>query len=177
MKILFLMAIEDRIWNMKKAAEKVEEQYPGLIEPQYYSVWDLAVHTEKIPQMVEAAEESDFVFIYFHGGAQSLPDFNSIWDRVSDGRPVYFESSLPEEIAELMPKSGLSPSQYKDISRYFSLGTPENYAAMILYTAKELFGASCEVPSPKPPKEDGFYSRGRILSDEEVLDLKKKAAG
>ena len=141
MKITFLMAIEDRIWNMKKAAELVDSRYPGLIDAEYFSVWDLAVHTEKIPQMELAAKGSDFVFVYFHGGAQSLPDFHLIWKQFA-GRPVYFESSIPEELAELMPTSGLTPEQYKVMNSYFSLGTPENYASMMQYIAWPYFDIS-----------------------------------
>ena len=175
MKITFLMAIEDRIWNMKKAVELVSASYPGLAQAEYYSVWDLAVHTEKIPQMEASARGSDFVFVYFHGGAQSLPDFHLIWKEFA-GRPIYFESSIPEELAELMPTSGLTPAQYKVMSSYFALGTPDNYASMIKYIAREFFGADCEVPAPKPPAEDGFFEGGLVLSDEESEALKKQAA-
>ena len=79
MKITFLMAIEDRIWNMRKAAEQLEKTHPQLIEADYYSVWDLSVHTEKIEDLKKSAASADLVFIYFHGGANSLPDFHLLW--------------------------------------------------------------------------------------------------
>ena len=175
MKITFLMAIEDRIWNMRKAAEQLEKTHPQLIEADYYSVWDLSVHTEKIADMRKSAAASDLVFIYFHGGANSLPDFHLLWEEFC-GRPIYFESSLPEELAELMPTIGLTPQQYKAISSYFALGTQDNYASMLLYMAREFGGADVEVPAPKPPAEDGLYEDGRVLDPAETEALLQRAA-
>ena len=175
-RILCLIATEDRLWNMRRAFRSLQESHPGLLEGSCWSVWELSGHPEKIPQMLEDAQSSDYAVVYFHGGAQVLPDFPMIWQRLTARQPVYYQSSLPDEIAELLPVSGLSPEEYKGVQRYFELGDVENFRAMLLHIAHDRFGADCAVPAPKPPREEGFYTPRGVLTEEESLALRRRAA-
>ncbi|MGM9605896.1 MAG: cobaltochelatase subunit CobN [Oscillospiraceae bacterium] len=175
-RVLCLIATEDRLWNMRRAFRSLQESHPGLLEGRCWSVWELSNHPETIPRMLEDARDSDYAMVYFHGGAQILPDFHEIWQRLTERQPVYFQSSLPDEISELLPTSGLSPEEYKGVQRYFRLGDEENLRAMLLHIAHERFGADCAVPAPKPPLEEGFYTPGGVLSEEESLALCQRAA-
>lgn len=174
--ILCLIATENRLWSIRRALKRVEASYPGLMEGHCWSVWELAAHPENIPDMLTDGESCRFALVYFHGGAQSLPGFPEVWKRLTGKMPVYFESSLPDEIAQLLPESGLSQEEWREISRYFSLGDEENYAALLLYIAHRYFGADCTVPEPVPPPEEGFYVPGGILDGERCEALRRRAA-
>lgn len=175
-RFLCLIATEDRLWHMKRALRRVAEAYPDLLEGSCWSLWDLAAAPEKVTVMLDAAEECNYGVVYFHGGAQTLPDFPTVWQKLTARMPVYFESSLPEEIAELLPTSGLTPKEYQDVRQYFRWADTENISAMLLHIAQTRFGANCTAPPPMPPVREGFYTPCGILSAAEGDALRQKAA-
>ena len=167
-KILCLIATEDRLWNMRKAFSRVEELYPGLLYGCCWSLWDLCAHPEKTPDMLAQAAECDFAIVYFHGGTQMLEGFPKVWQEIIQRMPVYFESSLPQEIAELLPDSGLTEAEYRGLQQYFRFGDEPNFCGMLLRIARDRFGAQVSPPEPVPPLEEGFYDHGRVLTREET---------
>lgn len=175
-QFLCLIATEDRLWNMKRALRQLGESHPGLIQGHCFSLWELCAHPDRIPQMLEQAQSCDFGIVYFHGGAQTLPDFPGVWRTLSGHMPIYFESSLPEEIAELLPQSGLTEREYQDIRQYFRLADAPNFSAMLLHIAAARFGADCKAPAPVSPQEEGFYLPSGILDGEAALSLRRQAA-
>ncbi len=152
--VLCLIATENRMWAMRQALRRVEASRPGLVAGHCWSLWELSAHPEKIPDMLDNAASCRFAVVYFHGGAQSLQGFPEVWKRLTGRMPVYFESSLPDEIAQLLPDSGLTQEDWRGINRYFSLGDEPNLAALLLYIARRYFGADCQVPEPAPPPEE-----------------------
>ncbi len=176
-RILCLIATEDRLWNMKRAFRRLAAERPGLLEGSCWSVWDLSADPAKVSAMLAEAEKCSYAVIYFHGGAQIIPDFHKVWQRLTERMPVYFESSLPEEVAELLPASGLTPEEYQGVRRYFRLADEANFAAMLLHIAHSRFGADCPAPPPCPPLEEGFYTPRGILGEEEGRALRRRAAG
>jgi len=175
-RFLCLIATEDRLWNMRRAIQSLRETYPGTIDGSCWSVWDLSANPQKIPDMLTDAENCDFAVVYFHGGAGTISDFHKIWESLTSRMKVYFESSLPDEISELLPQSGVTPDEYRDIRSYFSISSRENFRSMLLHIAKAHFGMDCEVPLPQPLPEDGFYMPEGILAEHEALALKAQAA-
>ena len=165
--ILCLIATEDRLWNMRRAFRRVEETCPGLLSGRCWSLWDLCAHPEKTDDMLADAAACDFAVIYFHGGTQMLSGFPRVWEAITRRMPVYFESSLPEEIAEMLPASGLTEAEYRALQRYFRFGDETNFCGMLLRIARDRFGAALTVPEPAAPQEEGFYDRGRVLTAEE----------
>ncbi|MBR2894682.1 MAG: cobaltochelatase subunit CobN, partial [Oscillospiraceae bacterium] len=161
---------------MKRSLRHLRQTYPGLVEGYCYSVWDLSTHPEKVTQMLQQAETCDFGIVYFHGGAQTLPDFPGVWSKLSAKMPTYFESSLPEEIAELLPQSGLTETEYQNIRQYFRLADEQNFSSMLLHIASSRFGAKCTVPEPLAPLEEGFYRPTGILDEAASNALRRSAA-
>lgn len=174
--LLCLIATETRLWAVRRALKNIENTHPGLIAGHCWSVWDLAAHPEKIQEMLADADNCRFGLVSFHGGVQSLPGFPEVWRRLSDRMPVYIETSLPDEIAQLLPESGLTAEQWKAINRYFSLGDEKNVTALLLHIASRYFGADCVAPDPVPPPEEGFYSPCGILTEEQCAALRRRAA-
>ena len=99
-----------------------------------------------------------------------------VWNRLTGHMPVYFESSLPDEVAQLLPSSGMTPDEYQAVQRYFGYGGEENFQSMLLHIAHHAFGADCDVPPPVPPVEEGFYTADGILSEEDALALRRYAS-
>ena len=174
--ILTLIATEDRVWNMKRALRRVEEQYPGLMQGHCFSVWDLAAHPEKTALLLEEARQCNFGIIYFHGGIQTLPDFHNLWEKIIQQMPAFFESSLPDEMAHFLPMSRVEEGEYRRLRQFFDYGGEENLTGMLLDIASSQFGIDCETREPVPPLEEGFYGCNGIMTPDECEALRKKAA-
>ena len=115
MRFFCLIATEDRLWNMKKAFRMLQQQYGDAIQGSCYSLWDVCQKPDAYAAMMEEARGCQYAIVYFHGGAQILPDFRGFWKQITAWMPAYFESSLPDEIAELMPSSGVTPEEYRTV--------------------------------------------------------------
>jgi len=182
MKFLCIIGTEDRLFFMKKAFLELKQEYPNDFDADCYSVWELK-NKEKYDSMLKKLKNYDFAIVYFHGGAHLLDDFPKFWDIVKNIMPVYFVSSLPEEIAELMPNSCLSIDAYKKMTEYFELSNIENLKAMLLLAANFL-GAKYEIPKLKLPKTDGYYMAEGIVDAsmeaeyiQNIIDKKKPIIG
>lgn len=175
-RVLCLIATEDRLFNMRCAARNVQRQYPGLLEARCHSVWDLAAHPERSEALLKDAQDCHFGMVYFHGGIQCVSDFPQLWEKLRAIMPIWFQSSIPEEAADFMARSGLSPEDYRTLSAYFHLGGEENLTQMLLQIAARHFGADCAALPPVAPAEEGFYLDGEILSQEQTEELRRLAA-
>lgn len=102
-------------------------------------------------------------------------DFTEFWKRVTSHARCFFQSSLPEEIAELMPASRLAPSEYQTLNDYFFRATEENCFNMLLWIVHGLFG----VGKPALPYEEipqaGLYVGGEISGAEAEKDYLRQA--
>lgn len=175
-RILCLIALEDRLWNIRRALRGVEEAHPGLVEGVCWPVDRLAEDPRRMEQMLKDADRCDFAVVYFHGGLQCIPDFHLVWERLAGHMPVYFQSSLASEMEQLLPTSGLKPEEYQAVSEYFQYGDVDNLRAMLLYIAAHWFGADCCPPEPRAPLAEGFYSNGKVLDREQAEALRRRAA-
>ncbi|MFR5071294.1 MAG: cobaltochelatase subunit CobN [Bianqueaceae bacterium] len=167
---------EDRLWNMKKAFRMLQQQYGDVIQGSCYSLWDVCQKPDAYAAMMEEARGCQYAIVYFHGGAQILPDFRGFWKQITAWMPAYFESSLPDEIAELMPSSGVTPEEYRTVQSYFQYADADNFAAMFLAIASARFDMPCPVPPPKPPLSRGFYRPGGPIPREEEEAVLRGAA-
>lgn len=176
MRFFCLIATEDRLWNMKKAFRMLQQQYGDAIQGSCYSLWDVCQKPDAYAAMMEEARGCQYAIVYFHGGAQILPDFRGFWKQITAWMPAYFESSLPDEIAELMPSSGVTPEEYRTVQSYFQYADADNFAAMFLAIASARFDMPCPVPPPKPPLSWGFYRPGGPIPREEEEAVLRGAA-
>lgn len=162
-KFLCLIDTDDRIYYFRRALLKLEKEYPGEFEGKCFSPMSIRMDMSKYDELLEFARGCDFALVYFHGGCQNLPDFNTFWNTVTSRAPCFFVSSLPEEISELAPSSGISPARYATLNDYFSRPSEDNIYHMLLYAANVFFhtGAPaapyCDIP------QGGLYLPGGIL--------------
>lgn len=164
-KFLCIIDTDDRNFYFRKALARLNEETNGEIDGECFSPMAVRMDKTKFESLVQRAKEYDFAVMYFHGGCQNLPDFQKVWDIASAKMPCFFVSSLPEEIAELAPVSGISPAEYAHLNDYFCRPTEENVYNMLLHAANAFFGAGapaapyCEIP------RSGLYLPGGVLDE------------
>lgn len=175
-RFLCLIETDDRMFCIKSALSRLKARYPRALGGCSFSPMEVRADKDRYAALMDAAGDCDFAVVYFHGGCQNLPGFDRFWARVTKRMPCFFVSSLPEEIAELMPSSRLQPEQYKSISGYFSRLSEENYFNMLLYIANVFFGmGDPAAPYDETPRA-GLYLPGGILNAQEEKDYLTRAA-
>lgn len=161
MNVLCIIGTEDRLFYMKSAFMQLEKEYPNEFNDCCYSVYELR-NKKKYDDMLKKIINYDFAIVYFHGGAHLLGDFPGFWNAVKTIMPVFFVSSIPEEISEFMPQSLLSIDYYKKMAEYFEIPSVDNFKSMILIAAN-FSGKKYEIPRLKSFRTDGYYMPDGII--------------
>lgn len=172
---LCLIDTDDRNYYFQKALKRLAAEAPGDFSGACFSPMEVRMRPEQRERLMELAHTCDFAVVYFHGGCQNLPDFSSFWQAVSAHAPCFFVSSLPEEIAELAPQSGVNAARYAALNDYFSRPTEENVYNMLLRAANEFFGAG---PAAAPYAElpsSGIYQPGSMPGAAEEAEYLERA--
>jgi len=167
LKFLCLIDTDDRNYYFRSALRRLEQEYSGQISGKCFLPGQVSMNKEERAKLMEAAEECDFAFVYFHTSCGNLKNFHEFWDKVTSHAPCYFISALSEEIGELTPTAGVAPEEYQAYSNYFWRLSEENCYRMLLYAAYHRFGVGKE---PEPFVETpfaGIYLNGRILDEKE----------
>lgn len=168
---LFLIMNEYRLWGARKAIAQVTAQYPDEFDARAWSAEEANADPAVAEALLAYAEKADMLFLSAHGSVQNLYCFVPMWKRVCGRCPVYFYSTMSDEMAEMLPQLGLSAETYQEIDRYYQAGEPEDMLQMLLCAANHLFGASYPLLPPTPPMQSGIYLRGRkILPPEQEAD-------
>ena len=88
-----------------------KSRYPGAVEGRVYSVREVNADAGLERALLADGAAADMAFLASHGSIQNLYCFSRLWKALA-GRPVYFTSTMGDELAELSPESGLEPAVY-----------------------------------------------------------------
>lgn len=167
LKFLCLIDTDDRNYYFRRALSRLREEYPGEIDGECFSPGAVRMDPTLRQRLMASAETCDFAVVYFHGGCGNFPGFPELWTAITSHSPCFFASSMPEEIGELAPTSGVETHVYQDMNDYFSRATEENCLNMLLYAANRFFSVG---QSAKPFAEipaAGLFVGGKQLNAEE----------
>ena len=161
-KLLFVLMNEHRLWAMPQALATLEERYPGASEGQVYSVREVNASPELEQALLDAAGQADMAFLASHGSIQNLHCFPRLWETLA-GRPVYFTSTMGDELAELLPRSGLEPSAYAALDAYYQAGSQADLERLVLCALNHCFGGDYPLSPPSPIRGQGIYTLEGLL--------------
>ncbi len=170
-RFLFIATGEDRIWNFKKVFKKLDKTHPGKFSADFYLVSDLNKNIDKYEDMLKIIDESDFIFMYLHGGARQFNKFNEFWSEKACLKPIFYTTTALEEIPELMPKMGLDRNCYHRIDKYYKELNVDNLYSMILYISNTLFNTEYKFSEPIKQNSFGIYKHGKPLNAEEEKEF------
>lgn len=122
-KLLFVLMNEYRLWALPQALAALERRYPGAVEGRVYSVREINADAGLERALLADGAAADMAFLASHGSIQNLYCFSRLWEAL-EGRPVYFTSTMGDELAELLPRLGLEPALYAALDSYYQAGSP-----------------------------------------------------
>lgn len=166
MRILFVTMNEYRLWAAPKAAGLLEGQWPGEFEQRVYAVRQVNGDPAAAARLLEDCLWADFAVLSAHGSIQALHCFPGLWERLAGKKPVFFTTTMPDELAQLSGQLGLSPETYRQLEAYYQSGSPADLAQLILCAANACYGGAYPLQPPNPPQGRGVYTRQGFLPPE-----------
>lgn len=138
-KLLFVLMNEYRLWALPQALAALERRYPGAVEGRVYSVREINADAGLERALLADGAAADMAFLASHGSIQNLYCFSRLWEAL-EGRPVYFTSTMGDELAELLPRLGLEPALYAALDSYYQAGSPGDLEGLVLCALNGRFG-------------------------------------
>lgn len=102
-------------------------------------------------------QEADFLLLFSHGSISFFRQFERFWERFSSTKPIFFHSTMEDEVAEMADKFTLSEAHYRTIYRYMAARNEENLYRLAHFLAHTFGGLSVEVQEPAMPTWEGYY--------------------
>ena len=106
LRFLFVLMNEHRLWGAPRALELLERRWPGAFDARVYSVREVNADAALEARLLADAEAADMAVVASHGSIQNLFCFTRLWERLEGRRPVYFSSTMGDELSELLPRLG-----------------------------------------------------------------------
>ncbi len=166
-RLLFIMSPMDSIYKLKEVQEELKRTYNSEIELKLMNSYEIDRDTEGIKKSFELINEADFIAIISHGGLTHFKSLTKIIDEFQGKKKFFMHSGIGDENVELLKKSGISSSEYKEILNYYSIGDIENLENMILYLGCNFGSHKFSYNPPKQPKWEGIYYPGKIIKEPE----------
>ena len=164
-KLLFVLMNEYRLWALPQALAALERRYPGAVEGRVYSVREINADAGLERALLADGAAADMAFLASHGSIQNLYCFSRLWEAL-EGRPVYFTSTMGDELAELLPRLGLEPALYAALDSYYQAGSPADLEGLVLCALNGRFGGDYPLSPPSPPRGQGVYTLEGFLPPE-----------
>lgn len=166
-RVLFVSMVDYRAWSMRQAHARIEGQMPGALDVRVYLAHALNQDEALEAEALAYAGTCDLFFLGAHGSVQTIRCFHPLWEVLRDRVPVYFHSSIPEELSEVVRHSGMPVEAFRQMTAYFSQSDVDNYTQMLRYALSTLFGMDCEYAPPCFSRDRGIYVRGGVLPEPE----------
>ena len=174
-KLLFVLMNEYRLWALPQALAALERRYPGAVEGRVYSVREINADAGLERALLADGAAADMAFLASHGSIQNLYCFSRLWEAL-EGRPVYFTSTMGDELAELLPRLGLEPALYAALDSYYQAGSPADLEGLVLCALNGRFGGDYPLSPPSPPRGQGVYTLEGFLPPEREAGYRTRMA-
>ena len=174
-KLLFVLMNEYRLWALPQALAALERRYPGAVEGRVYSVREINADAGLERALLADGAAADMAFLASHGSIQNLYCFSRLWEAL-EGRPVYFTSTMGDELAELLPRLGLEPALYAALDSYYQAGSPADLEGLVLCALNGRFGGDYPLSPPSPPRGQGVYTLEGFLPTEREAGYRARMA-
>ena len=174
-KLLFVLMNEYRLWALPQALAALERRYPGAVEGRVYSVREINADAGLERALLADGAAADMAFLASHGSIQNLYCFSRLWEAL-EGRPVYFTSTMGDELAELLPRLGLEPALYAALDSYYQAGSPGDLEGLVLCALNGRFGGDYPLSPPSPPRGQGVYTLEGFLPPEREAGYRARMA-
>lgn len=140
-----------------------------------FNLIDINKNSNLYDEMIKDLDNSSGVIMHFHGSSAHLREINQILKKLSS-KKFFINTSLPEEMSELIPQMNLSTEEFQNLYKYFQEGGKVNTEQFIKLAFNIFEKKDYKINPLIEKKLIGIYDDGHIVDDNELYieDLLKK---
>lgn len=173
---VFMLMNEYQLWSAQQATESLQRELPGDFSVSLYSSENINRNPEIERAFLEDAARADMVFLASHGSIQRLFCFSKLWQTIAGRCPVYFTTTISDELAELSSELMLSLDQFTALDSYYRAGSVQDLKMMMLCAANQKFDTAYPLLPPTPQRNRGIYLHGTLIPTQEESEYRKRMA-
>lgn len=156
-KLVYLTSMENDIYTLIRAANKIIEEHGPVIQICARSKSDL-LHNNNFTQLINDVRAADLVIFHLMGGKDSLPGFEQLVQAALDcGVPLHAQPTATENNPELWELSTMPAEDYFLVQKYINYGGIDNFINMILRVTNRFGGRNFTVREPEMLPWEGIY--------------------
>lgn len=129
MKFIAIMHDEGRLYDLNKALKLLKDENFD-IDMKIYNVFDINKDRTLISDAVKDVKSADAVLIAFHGCFTDMRHGDDFLDNI-EKLPLYYHSSIPEELPNFLEMTTLSTEEYTLLAKYYETGGANNIKEFI----------------------------------------------
>lgn len=152
-KILFIKAPHSSLPSLDKVNEKLQ----GNIRLTEVETLQLDSDINPESEGWQTVANADFILLFSHGSITFFRQFERFWQTFAAEKPIFFHSTMEDEVEEMTEKFTISHKDYRAIYKYMAARDVENIYRLAHYIAHHFGGMDTEVQEPFMPAWEGIY--------------------
>lgn len=157
LNLVVIMTSTEPFLTFKEAQKILEKQYPGQFSLKLYNTTELDDENKKYESCIEETKKADFVFINLHGSLSYFKSFRPYFERFENKKKFFINTTIEEEVLELLPRSHIMHEDFKIIYQYYKAAGVDNITNLIKWLGTQFSGENVPFEKPVFPKWSGIY--------------------
>lgn len=164
MKFTAIIHDYGRLYDLKEALKELKGE--GIpVDDKIYNVKDMNKDRSLIRQAAEDAKVADAILMSFHGSFNDMRHGSDFLENI-ETLPLYYHSSIPEELPVFLEITNLEPDEYTDLTRYYNAGGSDNMKEFLKLFSNITKNTDYPIDEPKITPSFGIYYRRRLDPEE-----------
>lgn len=161
---------DSRAFEFQSAVKQLKDSEKINLNIFCFDVIKVNSDKQTFQKMCNKLKESDAVIIHFHGSSAHLQNLETVIG-IINGKKIFFDCSIPEEISSIMLHSSLTPEEYIKLKNYFKAGGIDQIIEFVKLFSNITAGTNYILQPPKQRKAIGIYKDGKQLDEDEEQKL------
>ena len=167
LKLVIILTPTEPFLTFRDALKELNDQYPNMFQVDLFSTTELDTSQEAYASCDEASAQADFILINIFGSLSFFKSFHRYYETHRGKKKFYINTTIEEEVAEVLPQCGIMPADFNTIFQYYKAESKENFGNLLKWLCNQFGEGDLPVEEPVLPVWSGIYDPDVDAADEE----------
>lgn len=167
LKLVIILTPTEPFLTFREALKQLDDQYPDMFQVDLFSTTELDTSQEVYASCDDASAEADFILINIFGSLSFFKSFHRYYETYQGKKKFYINTTIEEEVSELLPQCGIMPEDFNTIFQYYKADGTGNFGNLLKWLCNQFGTGDLPVAEPVLPVWSGVYDPDIDVSDEE----------